>query len=184
MFEAMIDPTGTSTSAAGPVTLAPRPADLRGRTVGLLANVKQNAELFLDEVGELLRERHGVAELVRRKKFNITDTVPPGILAELTEHCDVVVVGVGDCGSCSASAVADGLALEAAHVPAVVICTEAFTVSADAMARVQGSPGYAYVRTAHPVAPLDQLGVRARAESALPEIVATLTAGVASTVAG
>jgi hypothetical protein len=176
MFDAMIDPTGSTTATTGPTPLAPRPADLRGRTVGLLANTKQNAERFLDDVGDLLRGRHDVAGLVRRTKLSITDTVPPDMLAELVEQCDVVVVGVGDCGSCSASAVADGLALEAAGVPAAVICTEAFAVSADAMATVQGNPGYSYVRTAHPVAPLDGPDVRKRAEEALPEIVASLIA--------
>jgi hypothetical protein len=176
MFSAMIDPTGSASEDTGPIPLAPRPADLRGRTVGLLANTKQNAERFLDEVGELLRGRQEVAGVVRRKKLSITDTVPPDMLADLAEQCDVVVVGVGDCGSCSASAVADGLALEAAGIPAVVICTEAFTASADAMARVQGNPGYRYLRTGHPVASLDGPGVRKRAEEALPAIVANLTA--------
>lgn len=176
MFSAMIDPTGSPTTATGPTPLAPRPAALRGSTVGLLANTKQNAERFLDEVGDLLRSRYDIAGVVRRKKFSITDTVPADILADLVEQCDVVVVGVGDCGSCSASAVADGLALEGAGIPAVVICAEAFTVSADAMATVQGNPGYQYVRTAHPVAPLDTEGVRKRAEEALPEIVTSLVA--------
>lgn len=174
MFDAMIDPTGSATATAGPTPLAPRPLDLRGRTVGLLANTKQNAERFLDEVGELLAAQE-IAGVVRRKKLSITDTVPPDMLAELVAECDVVVVGVGDCGSCSASAVADGLALEAAGIPAVVICTEAFTVSADAMANLRGNPGYQYIRTAHPVAPLDGPGVRKRAEEALPEILTSLT---------
>jgi hypothetical protein len=175
MFSAMIDPTASAAATTGPTPLAPRPVDLRGRTVGLLANTKQNAERFLDEVGELLRTEQEIGGIVRRKKLSITDTVPADMLAELVEQCDVVVVGVGDCGSCSASAVADGLALEAAGIPAIVICTEAFTVSADAMANLRGTPGYHYVRTAHPVAPLDGPGVRKRAEEALPEILTNLT---------
>ena len=183
MFEAMIDPTASPATSAGAPALAARPAGLRGLTVGLLANTKKNAAEFLDDVGDLLRERHDAAGVVRRKKLSITDPVPADILADLVAECDVVVVGVGDCGSCSASAVADGLALEAAGIPAVVICSEAFQVSADAMARLQGSPGYHYVSTAHPVAPLDAPTVRERAELALPEIVDTLTARDASTVA-
>ena len=99
------------------------------------------------------------------------------MLNDLVGSCDVVVVGVGDCGSCSASAVADGLALEAAGVPAVVICSDAFAVTADAMAALQGSPGYHYVLTPHPVAPLGPDELRQRAVAALPEIVATLTSG-------
>jgi hypothetical protein len=176
LFEALIDPTAGALPGSGGTALAHRHADLRGRTVGLLANTKRNAGEFLDAVADLLAAEHGAADVVRRRKLSITDPVPAGTLAELVESCDVVVVGVGDCGSCSASAVADGLALEAAGIPAVVICSDAFTVSADAMARLQGSPGYGYVTTAHPVAPLDADGVRERARLALPEIVGTLTA--------
>jgi hypothetical protein len=175
MFEAMVDPT-TGPSATGSAgRAATRPDRLAGLVVGLLANPKTNAEPFLDAVGELLAAEHGTAGVVRHRKTSITDPVPPGVLAELTERCQVVVIGVGDCGSCSAAAVADGIAFEAAGVPAAVICTDAFRVSADAMARLQGSPGYPYVCTPHPVAPLDADGVRERARLALPELVGLLT---------
>jgi hypothetical protein len=177
LFSAMIDPTEGPGTRARPPVLAPRPPDLRGCRVGLLANVKRNAERYLDEVGALLRREHGAADLVRRTKRSITDPVPPDVLADLVATCDIVVVGVGDCGSCSASAIGDGLALEAAGVPAAVVCTDAFAVTADAMARLRGSPDYRYVRTPHPLAPLGPDEVRERALAALPEIVATLTSG-------
>jgi hypothetical protein len=177
MFSAMIDPTAGPATRTNATVLAARKPDLRGSKVGLLANTKRNAEQFLEEVGALLRREHDIADVVRRKKLSITDPVPPDILAELVDTCDVVVVGVGDCGSCSASAVADGLALEAAGIPAVVVCTDAFKVSADAMAALQGNPGYQYVQTPHPVAPLEAAELRERATAALPEIVATLTTG-------
>jgi hypothetical protein len=175
MFSAMIDPTGHPSTRQRATVLAARKPDLRGRRVGLLANVKRNAEQFLDEVGGLLLREHGAAALVRAKKLSITDPVPPDILADLAASCDVVVVGVGDCGSCSASAVADGLALEGAGVPTVVVCTDAFAVTADAMAALQGNPGYGYVTTPHPVAPLGPEELRERALAAIGEIVATLT---------
>jgi hypothetical protein len=183
MFDAMIDPTAGPAIPLRAGVLADRGPDLVGRRVGLLANVKRNAEQFLDEVGALLQREHGAADLVRRKKQSITDPVPPEILADLVAACDVVVVGVGDCGSCSASAVADGLALEAAGVPAVVICTDAFTITADAMAALQGSRGYHYVVTPHPVAPLGPAQLHERAVAALPGIVATLTAAHARAAA-
>jgi len=100
---------------------------------------------------------------------------PADIVEDLKAECDVVVVGVGDCGSCSASAVADGLQLEAAGIPTVVLVSDAFRVSADAMAALQGTPGYSYVTTPHPVASLTREGVHGRAEQALPELVALLT---------
>ncbi|NIJ11002.1 hypothetical protein FHU38_001346 [Saccharomonospora amisosensis] len=183
MFDAMIDPTATPTERRRATPLAARPRSLAGRTVGLLANTKTNAEAMLDAVGSLLNERQGVAGLVRRKKLSITDPVPGDILADLTEQCDVVVVGVGDCGSCSASAIADGLAVENAGIPAVVICTEAFVASADAMADLQGSPGYRYVRIPHPLALLDEAGVAERAEQVLDDIVDVLTADTATVAA-
>jgi len=175
VFEAMIDPTGRPSGGATPGARATRPAKLDGLVVGLLANVKQNAEPFLDAVGDLLAEQYGTAGVVRRKKLSITDPVPVPMLEELVEACDVVVTGVGDCGSCSASAVADGLAFEAAGIPAAVICSEAFVVSANAMANVMGESGYTYVTTAHPVAPLTPDEVRERARIALPDVVGLLT---------
>jgi hypothetical protein len=178
MFEAMVDPTaGPAATATGP-RLATRPARLDGLVVGLVANPKKNAEPFLDAVGELLAAEHGTADVVRTRKTSITDPIPPAVLDELAQRCDVVLIGVGDCGSCSAAAVADGIAFEAAGVPAAVICTDAFRVSADAMARLQGSPGYTYVTTAHPLAPLDADGVRDRARLALRELVGMLTSAV------
>lgn len=175
MFEAMIDPTGRPSGGATPGARAKRPAKLDGLVVGLLANVKQNAEPFLDAVGDLLAADHGTSGVVRRKKLSITDPVPAPMLEELVEACDIVVIGVGDCGSCSASAVADGLAFEAAGIPAAVICSEAFAVSANAMANVMGESGYTYVTTAHPVAPLSPPEVRERARIALPDVVGLLT---------
>ena len=45
------------------------------------------------------------------------------------------------------------------------------------MAALQGTPGYHYVRTKHPVAPLNATQLHERAVAALPEIVASLTTG-------
>jgi hypothetical protein len=177
VFDSIIDPTAgpAADSGAGPAVLAPRPESLSGLRLGLLANTKRNAEQFLDEVGRLLVEQYAVAIVLARKKPNIVDTAPQQMLDDLRAGCDIVVAGVGDCGSCSASAVADGILLEQAGVPAVVICSDAFTVSADAMADLRGAPGYRYVTTPHPVANLTPDGVRGRAAAAIPGIVGLLT---------
>jgi hypothetical protein len=181
MPNAILDPTGRQ---GGPpagqsrhregLALAPRPADLRGATVGLLENTKQNAALFLQELGRLLVERHGAAGVLLRTKANFALPVPDDLLEELAGRCEVVITGVGDCGSCSVSAVADGIAFERRGLPAAVICSDAFGPSADAMARAQGAPGYRYLTTRHPVAPLTPDEVRARALEALPGVVSTL----------
>ena len=64
---------------------------------------------------------------------------------------------------------------EQAGLPAAVICSDAFVVTADAMAELRGAPGYRYISTAHPVAVLSTEQVRQRAKQLLPEIVALLT---------
>ena len=179
VYDSIIDPTlGVATdSPAGPTALAERPRTLSGLRLGLLANIKRNAEEFLDEVGRLLAEQQGVAAVVARKKPDITSTAPEPILDDLRRGCDVVVVGVGDCGSCSASAVADGIILEQGGIPAVVVCTDAFTASADAMAGLRGAPGYRYLTVPHPMANLTPDGVRDRAAAAVPGIARMLTRG-------
>jgi hypothetical protein len=180
MPNAILDPTGRAPRPQPVKSLAPRGGDLRGARVGLLENGKQNAALFLAEVGELLTRQFGVAALVQRTKRNFAQPIDEALLADLAGSCDVVITGVGDCGSCSAAAVADGIALEGRGVPAAVICTEAFVASADAMAGIQGAPGYHYARTAHPVAVLTPEEVAERAAAVLPDLVSLLSSGRAT----
>lgn len=175
MANPILDPTGGGARVGEDVRLASPRARLPGATVGLLENTKQNAARFLDELGKLLVERYGVAALVPRTKLAFALPMPDELLEELAGTCQAVVVGVGDCGSCSGSAVADGVALERRGIPAAVVCTEAFTVTADAMAALKGATGYQYATTAHPVAVLTPDEIRERAEQALPRVLALLT---------
>lgn len=112
---------------------------------------------------------------MRRTKSAFALPIPDEELEELAGLCDVLITGVGDCGSCSASAVADGIAFERHGIPAAVVCSDAFAVTADAMAELKGASGYRYTTTAHPVAVLTADEVRKRAEEALPDVVAILT---------
>jgi hypothetical protein len=56
-----------------------------------------------------------------------------------------------------------------------VICSDAFKATADAMADVQGAPGYAYLTTPHPVAGLTPEQVRERAESVVEQVARLLS---------
>jgi hypothetical protein len=64
--------------------------------------------------------------------------------------------------------------LERAGVPAVSICTDAFTVPARAMAKGYGFPGFEFVTVPHPVASLDTSQIRARAQQLLPGLLRVL----------
>src|SRR5256886_17460773 len=97
-------PPGPPPPAARPrPPRAPRRRDLRGATVGLLVNTKQNAAPFLDEVGRLLIEEHGAIGTMARTKVNFAAPAPDDLVKEMTTACDVIITGIGDCGSCRPS---------------------------------------------------------------------------------
>ena len=175
MPNAILDPTGGTRTAKTALRRAPRRSGLTGATVVLLINTKQNARPFLDEVGRLLIDNYGAAEVKAETKVNFAQPEPEEKVKELAVGCDAIVTGIGDCGSCSASAVADGVAFEAAGVPAAVICSDAFRATADAMAALRGAPGYRYATTPHPVAVLTPDQVRERAAQVINDVVAILT---------
>ena len=56
-------------------------------------------------------------------------------------------------------------------MPAVSICTEAFRIPAQAMAKAYGFPGFPYVEVPHPVASLNAEGLRQRVEEVLPRVL-------------
>lgn len=76
--------------------------------------------------------------------------------------------------SCS---VHDVVRFEKAGVPTVNIGTDAFVDEAEEQARLLGMPDYRMVWVPHPVAILDEEGVRALARDAAERIVKILTGG-------
>jgi hypothetical protein len=90
----VLDPT--STPEARPAARAPRPKSLRGLRVGFLDNSKPNSDKILHYLDELLRERHGIAQSLHRRKPTASRTVPPETLEEMRRECDVVIPAVGD----------------------------------------------------------------------------------------
>lgn len=176
MPNAILDPTGATKSAAKQAApRAPRPASLEGTRVGLLINTKQNAAPFLHEVGRLLVEDYGVASVTHRTKLNFAVPESEEVIKEMAAQADVIVTGVGDCGSCSAAAAADGVVFEAAGLPAAVIVTESFRATTEAMAELRGAPGFPYATTQHPVALLSEDQVKERAARVIGDVVALLT---------
>jgi hypothetical protein len=176
MSNAILDPTGATRTAARPAaSRAPRRPSLAGARVGLLINTKQNARPFLLELGRILEEDYGAASVTERTKQNFAVPEPAEVIKELAAAADVVVTGVGDCGSCSAAAAADGVVLEAAGLPAAVIVTDSFRTTASKMAELRGVPGYQYATTAHPVAVLTEDQVKERAAQVVEDVVRLLT---------
>lgn len=78
------------------VSLPSLPATWSGRIVGFLDNTKTNFDRLTDEIGQLLRERHGVKDVMRLRKANASTAAPPEMIVELAKACDVVFAGSGD----------------------------------------------------------------------------------------
>lgn len=83
-------------SAEGePVTMAPPVRALEGAVVGLLDNAKIGTATFYDHLEKLLITRHGVREVVRRRKADSSRPAPEPMLGQLSA-ADAIVSGIGD----------------------------------------------------------------------------------------
>ena len=171
--EILLDPTGMEHQATDR-TLSPRPVSLKGLTIGLLDNTKPNATMLLREIAKELQEHYGAGESRLYTKDYFGTPLSQPLLEQIVGECDVVITAVGDCGSCSAATVADGILLERAGMPTVSIISDSFLMSGQAMAEVQGFPGFDFYAVQHPMASLSAEEVRERALTALPEVLRIL----------
>ena len=84
-------PNGTADIQAK--TLAPRLKSLAGMRIGILDNCKEFADVVLNGVAEMLRREYGLRELrIWRKSYL---GIPSPYAAEMAQHCDAVINGVG-----------------------------------------------------------------------------------------
>ena len=74
---------------------APALAALGGSVIGLLDNAKIGTARFYDFVEQMLRERYGVREFIRRRKPDASRPVSPALLGELL-GADAIISGIGD----------------------------------------------------------------------------------------
>lgn len=88
-----IDPTAGRTRPR--IALARRPVDLAGKVVGLLDNSKEQADIILDAVGTVLRERYGVAQVVARRKPYFSKPATDELINAMTEEVDVAIAALG-----------------------------------------------------------------------------------------
>ena len=171
--ELLLDPTGMDAGLQNS-TLSPRPVSLKGLRIGLLDNTKPNSTLLLTEIAAMLQEQHGAGESRMYTKDYFGTPVKDELLQQIVQESDIVITAVGDCGSCSAATVADGILFERAGTPTVAITSDSFLLSGAAMASVQGFPGFDFHAVRHPMASLNAAEVRERAEAALPEVLRIL----------
>ena len=76
--------------------LAPRLSDLKGATVGMIDNHKRNADVYLDELAVLLKEKFGVARVINYKKASQSIPSPVEVLDDLASQCQAIIHAVAD----------------------------------------------------------------------------------------
>jgi len=95
----MSEPSGIIDPSAGggaqSFARAPRPESLSGKVLGLLDNTKEQGAIILEAIGVELRERHGIARVVARRKEHYSRNAPPGVIDEMAREVHVVVSALG-----------------------------------------------------------------------------------------
>ncbi len=74
---------------------APRLATLEGTTVAFVSNGKRGVKPFFDGLEDELRQRYGVAEVVRLTKTNYSAPAERDLLAD-AGRWHALIAGVGD----------------------------------------------------------------------------------------
>ena len=92
----VLNPEGKARTSATRIAALPRFPDLRGKVVGLLDNSKPNADKLEERFEELLRDKWGVAGVIKRRKISAQQGAPNEILDELAAQADFVISGLGD----------------------------------------------------------------------------------------
>jgi hypothetical protein len=74
---------------------AARLSSLEGRTIALLDISKPGGSAFLDRVERRLKERYGVAGVIRAMKPTFAKPAPAGVIEKI-RHVDAVIEGLAD----------------------------------------------------------------------------------------
>jgi len=164
-----------------PATLAPSPSSLAGLRIAVLDNGKPNAAFVMTRLAESLAARTGADVSVVLKKgprgesANAAIPCDPEIFERVLDEADVVITGTADCGSCTAYSVYDGIELEKAGRPAVVVTTTEFRPIAESMAQHFGLPELRIVVLPHPIGGTAPDTLAGWADDAVDAVIALCT---------
>ena len=92
----VLSPEGKAQTSAARVAAMPRFSELRGKVIGLLDNSKPNADKLGERFEQLLREKYGIAGVIKRRKLTAQEGAPTQFLDELAAQADLVLSGLGD----------------------------------------------------------------------------------------
>ncbi|MCV7079239.1 UGSC family (seleno)protein [Mycobacterium szulgai] len=168
MNDYIYDPCGVVEVTAIP--MAPRPTSIEGLRLGVLSNTKWNAAKLLRATVRELTE-HGIAfaSVTYYDKHHFSSDASPELISQIAAENDVALTAIGDCGSCCSACVNDGVRLEAAGVPTVVIVTTEFELEARLQRESRGMAGLEPAVATHPISSLTLEQLDGRAAEIAPQ---------------
>jgi hypothetical protein len=92
MTRLLLDPTNERTVLQR--SLLPRPASLKGKTIGLLDISKPRGDVFLNRIEQRLNDLG--ATVLRFKKPTFTKPAPVDLRHEIATQCELVIEALAD----------------------------------------------------------------------------------------
>lgn len=69
---------------------------LTGKVIGFIDNSKPNFNLLVEDLSQLLIEKHGVKAVVKQRKRSASQGLSEAAMNELVAQTDAVITGSGD----------------------------------------------------------------------------------------
>lgn len=69
---------------------------LAGKVIGFIDNSKPNFNFLVEDLAQILLEKHGVKSVIKRRKKSASQGAPETMLNELVAQADAVITGSGD----------------------------------------------------------------------------------------
>ena len=132
---ALLDPTRAPATAGthGPIRVLP---ELAGRRIALVKNAWPSWHAMVDRLAELLGERHPGTTFTQYVVPN-GSAAEPDLLRRIAEENDAAVIGLANCGSCTAWSFHDAMELIRQDLPTVLVVTKEFSELAEALVRAK-----------------------------------------------
>src|SRR5215469_17880955 len=173
----LVDPRAAPPRAA-PVPAFPVLNSLAGRKVALLKNAWPSWHRMTDRFERLLIDRvDGVS--AEQHLIPNGSAADPGQLASIAASADAAIVGLANCGSCTAWSYHDAVTLAATGMPVVLVVTSECTSLVDALAATRGVLLPTVVIPANPETVDGEAALRLLDHAYQPIVDALLTPGAA-----
>ena len=149
------------------------PASLEGVTVALMDIGKMRGDEFIDRLEVLFRGR-GIATRRYQKPTN-TRTAPLELLQKIADECQVVVIALSDCGSCTSCSTHDLVDLDRRGLAGVSVLTEEFRPAFGQQCQAIGFEG-ASLYVPHPMQNRTTAELHRFADEVFEKVLVTLAA--------